>query len=663
MKIEQALHGYYEGHKLLASSVETFSQTDRRKMSILSDWDEYVPDQEDSSYLTCYPLPNSPYYVVAKTWYASEMKRPGCVWTHSLLFNFSEITSFFDFLSLLSLFVRPKKDDYEQYSKTIKITGVTKREIISDEYVKMPSLDFWISKLYDCNEPLVLTYQGDSLKGQQFLLSLMNHIPQAMIRGMSFCSGTGRLRKFDNEVFDFQMTSEVRRNIPNISGKINAKIKVDSWFATITDSVLHNQIDIPMLIYRFKEDIGTRVDALAVVVMVYTLLDRLKQPGKENVQKFVLSLRMMATVFPKPEDGERFKTVILSENVTKYFFGEDFFVYQMAVNPFWRSYNYEIFNYEERVRRFVTSEEVHRYAPLMNDILKAQTDNPYAKETLLQTIREYNDGEARLIFEKYWDYYYFLIKNDSRMLNHKVWITAEKEKFIKLLQVFVNNTPERFDYWELLLSTLLWEDITVNSNIINLVGTHIPSIVNEILNRISYGYYVRDIWKEYCKAHNREMLVWMKEKLSLNKEIVRLVMDTFDPSSDIVRQSEPAVWNCMLSVDLDNGMILEYSTFMFVLSYNLPRSDYSFAYYQHSFLPIYEATLADRIDDFWPQIGPLCPKPFLGWEWDRCEMLRKGFAERVFNENRGPKIAKNFTTKSSLNKKLYKLAEKKYRNA
>ena len=54
MKIEQALHGYYEGHKLLASSVETFSQTDRRKMSILSDWDEYVPDQEDSSYPAIY---------------------------------------------------------------------------------------------------------------------------------------------------------------------------------------------------------------------------------------------------------------------------------------------------------------------------------------------------------------------------------------------------------------------------------------------------------------------------------------------------------------------------------------------------------------------------------------------------------------------------------
>ena len=41
-------------------------------------------------------------------------------------------------------------------------------------------------------------------------------------------------------------------------------------------------------------------------------------------------------------------------------------------------------------------------------------------------------------------------------------------------------------------------------------------------------------------------------------------------------------------------------------------------------------------------------------------MLRKGFAERVFNEDRGVKTARKFTSKSSLNKKLYKLVKKKY---
>lgn len=158
-------------------------------------------------------------------------------------------------------------------------------------------------------------------------------------------------------------------------------------------------------------------------------------------------------------------------------------------------------------------------------------------------------------------------------------MTAEKEKLTKLLWVSVDNTPERLGYRELFFSTLLRENITANSNIINLIGTHILSIINGILDRVSYGYYVRNIRKEYCKTHNREMLVWIRKKLSPNKETARLVMDMFDPSSDIVRQSKPAAWSCVLSVDLDDDMILEYNTFTFVLSCNLPRGDCSFVHY------------------------------------------------------------------------------------
>ena len=143
-------------------------------------------------------------------------------------------------------------------------------------------------------------------------------------------------------------------------------------------------------------------------------------------------------------------------------------------------------------------------------------------------------------------------------------------------------------------------------------------------------------------------------KSTLNMQFQTAGSDCLTISED---GSNVSITNLTISLFRDNFSFIHTSISL------LCALQYSFAYYQHSFLPIYEATLADRIDDFWPQIGPLCPKPFLGWEWDRCEMLRKGFAERVFNENRGPKIAKNFTTKSSLNKKLYKLAEKKYRNA
>jgi hypothetical protein len=36
----------------------------------------------------------------------------------------------------------------------------------------------------------------------------------------------------------------------------------------------------------------------------------------------------------------------------------------------------------------------------------------------------------------------------------------------------------------------------------------------------------------------------------------------------------------------------------------------------------------------------------LGLEWDKCEQLRKGFANRLFDEGRNIGIARNFTTET-----------------
>lgn len=661
MRIEQVLHGYKDGHQLLASSTKALSPSDRRKMALLSDWNEYVSAQEDdSSYLMCYPLPDSPYYVVAKTWYADEKERPGCVWTHSLLIDIQGQTSFFDYEQLYPLFKRPKEGFYGPYEEALEIGENAQRELMSGEYDDMPSLDYWLWQMLANNVPLMLTYQGNSLKSQLLVLSLMNHIPKAMLRGMSFCSGTGRLMKYDGVAFDFQLTSEARRNIPKLNGRVSEGSKVEGWYKTIADSIVQDGIDIPMLITRFSDEIGIRNAALGAVVLVFSLVDRLKEPGDGNEQKFQLALRIMATAFPEKEQGARFKSVMLAENVTKYFFGEEHFIYQMVVTPYWRAFDYESFMYKERVRVYVSSKEVSVYAPLMSDIINSQSDNPAKTETLMQTVKEYPDEDCELLMTDYWDYYLFLAQHDSRMLNCKTWMSLEREKFLKLIQLFKNNVPFDFKYWDVLQTKMLWEDVPVDQEIITEIGHHIDTTVNEILNRMSFEYHVGNSWIAYCKSEPVKVMMWMKEKFSLNKTLVRLVLDMFDPRSELVRNSETSVWACMMSADVDNEMILEYSTFLFVLSYNLQRDDYAFSYYQKSFLPIYEATAEDRIDSYWMEIGPYCPRPFWGWEWDRCDMLRKGFAERVFNENRGAKTARKFTTKSSLNKKLYKLVQKKY---
>lgn len=93
--IHQAIHGYRDGHRLLGSSLP-LSTDASRAMLVLSDMSGPSMHPGFTEYLTGYPLPGTERFVFAKTWYAPEMQRPGCVWTHSLLIpreNLSRISA------------------------------------------------------------------------------------------------------------------------------------------------------------------------------------------------------------------------------------------------------------------------------------------------------------------------------------------------------------------------------------------------------------------------------------------------------------------------------------------------------------------------------------------------------------------------------------------
>ena len=121
IKIEQTLHGYSHGHHLLAGSIE-LAKSSQRTMSILSDLSGPEVYENFSEYITGYPLVNDNYYALGKTWYAPEMKRPGCVWTHTLLIHFDNIKEIGDGTILLKYFNRPQKDcDQNEYSNSIEL--------------------------------------------------------------------------------------------------------------------------------------------------------------------------------------------------------------------------------------------------------------------------------------------------------------------------------------------------------------------------------------------------------------------------------------------------------------------------------------------------------------------------------------------------------------
>src|SRR5262245_18558864 len=105
MAIQQTLHGYQDGHRLLGGSV-AISPEDRRRMLTLSDSPDAASLKDAESLLMGFPLPSEKFYVLAKTWAAPEVDRPGCVWTHSLLLD-SEGLKAPSALDYLPLFRRP----------------------------------------------------------------------------------------------------------------------------------------------------------------------------------------------------------------------------------------------------------------------------------------------------------------------------------------------------------------------------------------------------------------------------------------------------------------------------------------------------------------------------------------------------------------------------
>lgn len=106
LKLHQALHGYADGHRQLALSA-TLTPRDQKTLLALSDISGPGAKPGPDGYLTGYPLSESGLYALARTWSAPEMPRPGCVWTHTLLIDFTDLARIESLASLESYFRRP----------------------------------------------------------------------------------------------------------------------------------------------------------------------------------------------------------------------------------------------------------------------------------------------------------------------------------------------------------------------------------------------------------------------------------------------------------------------------------------------------------------------------------------------------------------------------
>lgn len=215
MVVHQTLHGYSDGHRLISGSL-SLSSAEARIMVVMSDLSGPGVRPESTGYLTGYPLESAGKYVLARTWAAQEMPRPGCVWTHSLILDNPDLAAMTSAKDLLSAFRRPSGAPIRSdYSTPIPIATVSS----SRHFIQFDRARGVMSALYTAPEQAVVAEAMQPDEDEQLATAIWMQQWPRLRRGFGFCTLAGADRSSKGAILDLQFVRtsdrQARLKFPN----------------------------------------------------------------------------------------------------------------------------------------------------------------------------------------------------------------------------------------------------------------------------------------------------------------------------------------------------------------------------------------------------------------------------------------------------------------
>jgi hypothetical protein len=201
VNIHQLLHGYDDGHRLLSGSINP-ERSSAKTILTFSDLSGQIGELGSNGYLTGYPLPDMNTYAIARTWLAPEMSRPGCVWTQTLLIDFSDL-AYLENLSLLNLFRRPVGIiDSPSYNHILAVD--TRPQNQDPRQIPLSTIIDLMIALYEYPNASVFAQIHENLPLDEIAFVLWLQQWPKLRRNFRFCTWTASDRSRAGEQFDLQ---------------------------------------------------------------------------------------------------------------------------------------------------------------------------------------------------------------------------------------------------------------------------------------------------------------------------------------------------------------------------------------------------------------------------------------------------------------------------
>ncbi len=279
LHVHQALHGYAGGHGLLACSTQ-LKPRDLKAMLVLSDASGVGLGTSDRGYLTGYPLPESSFYVLARSWPAPEMPRPGCVWTHSLLIDFTDLAAMDCPGELMGMLRRPSGGNFDGYDMALSASRIVdfKRPAPTSVFnIEWARLLLWA--LYGHASDRLVCPRPADFDVEPLLLEIWAQQWPRLRRTFRFCTLTAGDRSNDGSVFDIQFfppsDRALRNRFPGTTDIERIDVRNESWLQSAADDLASPAHSLRDFLRRVGGDVEHGRTAFAPLCQLHDLVKEL----------------------------------------------------------------------------------------------------------------------------------------------------------------------------------------------------------------------------------------------------------------------------------------------------------------------------------------------------------------------------------------------------
>lgn len=321
IQLHQALHGYDDGHRLLRAS-RGLPPDAERLMLVLSDMSGQSMVRGFETYLTGYPLKEINAYAFARTWYAPEMERPGCVWTHTLIVQNADLARVGDLWSLAEMFIRPERDraSWEAYLRPLQPRAPSLElehfaDRINPEWRSL--VENAVVALYGSpSSQVFLPLERASIEHDRLTVALWSQHWARLRRTFKFCTGSIANRRLLDGEFDWQIipTSSAREIEREVKSAVfistaGGGVATDSqeWVdAAIGDICDTGSGEIRKVLRVFGVETSRGRADFAPLVQVWIAYSAVRHgsPGLSLLTGAVVCL------FPSAQEGKRLKATL-----------------------------------------------------------------------------------------------------------------------------------------------------------------------------------------------------------------------------------------------------------------------------------------------------------------------------------------------------------------